>query len=71
MKREVVDSSMLASIGYDQKKKILEVEFNHGAIYEYYDVEKETYGELMKADSHGRYFLHNIRNDYDCSRIRR
>jgi hypothetical protein len=71
MKRENVDSSMLASIGYDAKKKILEVEFNHGGIYEYYDVKKKVYKELMEADSHGRYFLYNVRDDYDYSRLRK
>lgn len=61
---------MLASVGYDEKKKILEAEFNHGGIYEYYDVSKETYDELMNADSHGSYFYHNIRDGYKYSQIR-
>ncbi|HSK73899.1 MAG TPA: KTSC domain-containing protein [Pyrinomonadaceae bacterium] len=69
MKRKDVDSSMLVSIGYDEKKKILEVEFTSGGIYEYYDVDKKTYDELMNADSHGSYFYHNIRDDYDFSQI--
>ena len=70
MKRLDVDSSMLKSVGYDEKKKILEVEFNHGGIYEYYDVEKETFDDLMNADSVGRYFINNIKDDYDYSQIR-
>jgi hypothetical protein len=51
MKRTAVDSSMIDSVGYDEKKQILEVEFNHGGIYEYYDVEKEVFDDLMNADS--------------------
>lgn len=70
MKRTDVDSSMLNSVGYDEKKKILKVEFNHGGIYEYYDVEKETFNDLMSADSLGRYFINNIKDDYDYSQIR-
>lgn len=70
MKRTDVDSSMLDSVGYDEKKKILEVEFNHGGIYEYYDVEKETFDDLINADSLGRYFINNIKDDYDYSQIR-
>ncbi|CAN5265578.1 hypothetical protein BH20ACI1_BH20ACI1_11380 [soil metagenome] len=62
---------MLTSIGYDEKKKVLEVEFTSGGVYEYYDVDKETYDELMNADSLGSYFYHNIRDDYDYSRLRR
>lgn len=71
MKRIEVESSMLASIGYDSKKKILEVEFNHGGVYQYFDVSKRVYDELMSADSHGSYFYHNIRDDYQYGRIRK
>ncbi len=70
MKRTAVESSNLASVGYDEKSKTLEIQFNHGGIYEYYDVEKEIYEALMNAESHGRYFYYNIRDDYDYSRIR-
>ncbi len=65
MKRQSVDSSSIASIGYDKKSKILEIEFKHGGIYQYMDVPVEIYEELMNADSHGKYFSANIRNDYD------
>ena len=70
MKRTAVESSNLASVGYDEKTKTLEIQFNHGGIYEYYNVDKRVYEELMKADSHGRYFYYNIRDDYDYSLIR-
>lgn len=69
MKRTVVESSNLASVGYDEKTKTLEIEFNHGGIYEYYEVEKSVYRALMHADSQGSYFIHNIKDEYDCSRI--
>jgi len=38
MKRQPVESSNLASVGYDAARQILEIEFNHGGIYQYYDV---------------------------------
>jgi len=65
MKRTNVDSSMLRSIGYDKKKKILEVQFDHGGIYQYFDVPKEEFDDLMNASSHGRYFRSNIIDCYD------
>ena len=71
MKRRVVDSSNLASVGYDAKMKILEIEFNHGGIYQYFDVPKDVFAELMDADSHGRYFVHNIRDDYECIKLKK
>lgn len=62
---------MLASVGYDEKEQILEVEFNHGGIYEYYDVEKKVYDDLMNADSLGRYFINNIKDGYDYGKSRK
>jgi len=70
MKRIDVESSMLASIGYDEKTKTLEVEFNHGGVYKYLKVSKSVYEELMNADSLGSYFYHNIRDDYDYTQVR-
>lgn len=55
---------MIRSVGYDSKSRILEVEFNSGTIYQYFDVSKKEYEGLMKAKSHGQYFLQNIREIY-------
>ena len=38
MERIAVESSNLASIGYDEASMVLEVEFKHGGIYQYFDV---------------------------------
>jgi hypothetical protein len=48
-KRESVSSSNLASIGYDAENEILEIEFNHGGVYQYFDVPENVYVELMEA----------------------
>lgn len=70
MKREPVESSNLASVGYDADNKILEIEFNHGGVYQYFDVPQDVYDELMSADSHGKYFVHNIKNNYRYQKIK-
>jgi len=70
MKREPVESSNLASVGYDADNKILEIEFNHGGIYQYFDVPKEVFEDLLKAPSHGKYFVHNIKDEYEYDRIK-
>ena len=62
MKREKVHSSSLAAVGYDMVTKTLEVEFNHGGIYQYLDVPFQRYEELMTAASMGRYFDKYIRD---------
>ncbi|MBA5268822.1 KTSC domain-containing protein [Enterococcus hirae] len=71
MERGYVDSSNLASVGFDNEQSILEVEFKKdGAIWQYYDVEDSVYYELMAADSIGSYFYHNIRvRGYQAVRI--
>lgn len=69
MERQNVESSNLASIGYDAKNEILEVEFKHGGIYQYSDVPENVFEELMNADSHGVYFSANIRNDYEFQKM--
>lgn len=61
MKRQSVESSNLASVGYDAENEILEVQFKHGGVYQYFDVPENVYEELMNADSHGQYFDRNIK----------
>ena len=69
MERQSVSSSNLASIGYDAENEILEVEFKHGGIYQYFGVPENIYDELMNADSHGVYFSANIRNNYEFEKM--
>jgi hypothetical protein len=69
MNRQPIESTNLASIGYDAKNEILEVEFKYGVVYQYFDVPEHVYEELMNADSHGVYFSANIRNDYNYQKV--
>jgi len=61
MERQSVESSNLASIGYDAENEVLEIEFNNGGVYQYFDVPENVYEELMSASSHGQYFDRNIK----------
>lgn len=58
-------SSSLASIGYDAEKKILEIEFHHGAILQYFDVPKEVYDGLMSAGSMESFFMNEIKTKFE------
>ncbi|HEV7453763.1 MAG TPA: non-canonical purine NTP pyrophosphatase [Candidatus Saccharimonadales bacterium] len=69
MQRLPVDSSDIVSVGYDPKTRLLEIEFKEGRIYEYPDVEPETYRLFMKADSYGQFFLSSINGHYRYNRI--
>lgn len=67
--RQPVQSSDLISIGYELKTHILEIEFNHNTVYQYFDVPMEIYKGLMSADSHGQFFHKYIKNKYQYIRI--
>lgn len=69
MKRVTVNSSNLKSVGYDETSQILEIEFLHGGIYQYFDVPKSEYNGLMKADSHGKYFVAHIKDNYMFEKV--
>lgn len=64
MKREPVKSSNLKSVGYDKSKKLLEIEFHTGAVYQYMNVLEHIYKQLMRAPSLGVYFHKYIRDEY-------
>ena len=61
MQRKSVESSNLASVGYDSSEQTLEVQFKHGGIYQYTSVPESIYNGLMNASSHGKYFDANIK----------
>lgn len=69
MKRRPVNSSNLASVGYDPTSQILEIEFNTGTIYQYFDVPQSEHIALLGASSHGSYFYHHIRDSYRYQQI--
>ena len=69
MDRKSVASSNISSIGYDDKRLILEVEFVWGAIYQYSNIPGEVASDLMCANSKGRYFNDHIRGRYLFRRV--
>jgi hypothetical protein len=69
MKREHVDSSNIASIGYDSESQTLEIEFINGAVYQYFDVPEHIFTGIMKADSHGVYLNSTIKGYYRYSKV--
>ena len=64
MKRKHVESSMIFSIGYGPEISTLEIEFKSGAIWQYYDVPESLWFEFENADSKGKFFNREIRDQY-------
>lgn len=69
MNREAVESSTMKAVGYVVEARILEIEFESGAVYRYRKVPAETYEGLMSAESKGKYFNSEIRNCYEYERV--
>ena len=61
MNRIPVQSTNLASVGYEQETSTIEIEFVNGGIYQYYGVPVDIYEGLMAAGSKGTFFHQNIR----------
>jgi uncharacterized protein CbrC (UPF0167 family) len=66
MKMKIVESSMIHSVGYEPKTQSLDVTFNSGKTYRYFEVPEETYQELMAADSKGGYMRDAVIDCYTC-----
>jgi len=69
MERIPVSSSNIASVGYDANSSTLEIEFNNGAVYQYFDVNENIYEELIAAESVGGYLASNIKGRFRYSKV--
>lgn len=64
-----VRSTMAKTIGYNEHQKLLQVEFKNGSVYQYEDVDEETWEELQEADSIGEFYNQEIRGSYRSRRL--
>lgn len=67
--RAMVTSTSILSIGYEAESMTLEIEFQQGNVYQYFDVPEGIYTELMTTESHGSFFNSQIRNNYRFCRV--
>ena len=70
MDRKKVSSSSIRSVGYDERSRVLEVEFNDGRINQYSGVSPELHRRLVSAPSIVSYFRDNIEESFTAKRIR-
>jgi hypothetical protein len=59
----------MLGLGYDGRRRVLEIEFVDHDVYDYFDVPARVHRELMRAKSHGRHFAEHVRDRYPCERI--
>ena len=70
MDRVELSSSMLASAAHDEDSNVLELEFNVGTVYRYFQVPRHVYEGLMSAASPGTFFRQHIFERYPALRLR-
>lgn len=62
MRRLPVESSTIAAMGYDAKRRVLEIVFrDSGEVYRYFDVPPEEYRSFLDAPSKGAYLNHTFK----------
>lgn len=69
MDRAAVTSSMVRSVGYDEGAQTLEVEFNSGLVYQYYNVPAVIHEQLLASDSMGKFINFQVKPHFPCSRV--
>ncbi len=59
-----VESTTLATVGYDNAQSVLQLEFRSGGVYRYFDVPAAVHAALLQAPSKGKYFRQSIRGRF-------
>jgi len=70
MERKKVNSSSIRAVGYDERSRVLEVEFNDGRINQYTGVSPEVHRRLMSAPSIISYFRDNVEESFTAKRVK-
>jgi len=70
MVNQMVLSTEIEWIGYEQKQSMLQVEFLTGGVYQYQDVPRHVYDDFLSAPSHGKYFETRIKGRYPYRKVR-
>lgn len=69
MERQSLESEALSSVGYDPARRVLEVEFTSGRVYQYFDVPQHEVQRLLQAESRGAYFSDRVRDRYRYEQV--
>lgn len=62
-------SSQIRAVGYDDNAKTMFVEFNNRTIYQYFNVSKKIYENLLNAPSAGTFLNSEIRDKYNYEKL--
>ncbi len=66
MKMQPVISRAISAVGYDEINFRMKICFKTGKTYDFCQVPRYIYEELLSASSKGNYYNKNIRGKYQC-----
>lgn len=66
-----LESKLLTAAAYAAEAQILYLRFHSGDAYRYFDFPPELYRDFLDAESKGRFFLSQIRNQFRYERLAR
>lgn len=69
MKRVAVDSTSVASVGYDEGDHVLEIEFRGGGVYRYRHVPAAVHRLLLQAPSIGEFVNRIVKPKFEAERV--
>lgn len=65
----LLNSNSLHAAQYLDQERLLDLEFCDGSAYRYFHVPASTWEALLRAESHGWYFNHQIRKRFHSVKI--
>lgn len=68
MTETITQSSLIEKFYYDENLKVLHIHFRRGGHYGYSEVSPEKFAAFREAESHGRFFLSEIRLNHQFSK---
>lgn len=69
IERDLVDSTSIVSVGYDEASRTMEIEFPKAAVYRYHDVSPKQHRALIEAPSIGTHFATEVRGKFPWFRV--
>lgn len=69
MHRIQVASTEITQVGYQEDSETLEIKFQHGGLYQFFNVPADVFQGLLSAPSKEGYYQAKIGERFPCSRI--
>lgn len=64
-----VESSHMATMGYEPNTQMLTIGFKNNTVYEYYKVPPNVWDELKAAESKGKYLAKYVKGVFEYKKV--